>query len=328
MTRATLSAVIPNYNHGHVLEAALRSVLAQSRPADEVLVVDDGSTDDSVATIEKICRKNPVVRLIKCDRNYGLPAALNRGLREANGEYVCFPAADRVALPGYFEMSMAMLERYPQAGLSFGTPAWVDGLQGEFRQAASPKLSEAAYLDPSQVVGLERSSRFLISDGTVIVKRKALLELGGFDPELRWSGCWFAYVAIGFRYGLCYLPTPPLIACKLDRNSYSAAGGRDRQACREIAARVAELLRSSALADVAASFRETGVVSVLAGRAFFITDKSARQFINGAGAGLIVRKELGRLIRAYLPFAAKLVEAYRARHESKRVPAAIAWPNS
>ena len=328
MSRATLSAVVPNYNHGHVLESSLRAILAQSRAADEVLVVDDGSTDNSIEVIEKICRDNSAVRLIRSDRNYGLPAALNRGLKEAKGEYICFPAADRWVLPGYFETSMSMLEKHPQAGLSCGTTAWLDKLGGELRQAARSNMMEPAYLDPLQAATLERSRHFLISDGAVIVKKSALQEIGGFDPVLRWSGCWFAYIAIGFRYGLCYLPDPPVVACERDRNSYSGVGARDREASRQVVARVVECLRSPAFADVAPLFRDTGILSVLSGRTLFLTDRQARRLVNFAGLGLIFRKEAGRVVREYIPFLAPLIEAYRNRFESKRLQAAAPFTNS
>ena len=83
-----LSVVVPNYNHARYLESALRAHLEQTRPPLEVIVVDDASTDDSVAIVERLARDHPRLRLIRLAKNGGVNAAINRGLREARGDYV------------------------------------------------------------------------------------------------------------------------------------------------------------------------------------------------------------------------------------------------
>ena len=325
MSKATLSVVVPNYNDGSTLVGSLEAILAQSRAADEVLVVDDGSTDNSVELVEKICRANPSVRLIKSDRNCGLPAALNRGLKEAGSDYVCFPAADDRVLPGFFEQSMAMLESHPEAGLSCCTSAWRETINDGLWQESRKTIPAPAYLEPEEVARLERSKRFLICDCSVIVKRSALLEIGGFDTALLWSGCWFAYVAIGFRHGLCYLPDRALVAVNRNPTSYSGVGARDEEASRQVARRMLETLRSPEFSDVAPLFRKTGILCAPSGRTMFLTDPGARAFLSLAGFRLIIRKEAGLFLRRRIPLAFAVLAAYRKRYVRRPVQAAAPW---
>src|SRR5437879_10432527 len=95
----TLSVVLPNFNHARLLPRAIRGLLAQERPADEILVVDDGSTDDSLSVIEAIAAVTPSITLLRNETNRGVIPTLARGLRAAQGRYVYFAAADDWVLP-------------------------------------------------------------------------------------------------------------------------------------------------------------------------------------------------------------------------------------
>ena len=80
-----LSVVIPNYNHSAYLRASLEGVLAQARGADEIIVVDDASTDDSFAVASSFLDRHPNFRLVQNSRNLGCVPTLNRGLALARG---------------------------------------------------------------------------------------------------------------------------------------------------------------------------------------------------------------------------------------------------
>src|SRR5207248_9504456 len=99
MNQPQLSVIIPNYNHGQYLPRCFESILKESWQPDEIVVVDDGSTDNSVEVIESYIRRHPQIRLAKNERNQGVLSTLNRGLGlEQPGlttaEYAHFPAAD------------------------------------------------------------------------------------------------------------------------------------------------------------------------------------------------------------------------------------------
>ena len=89
-----LSAVVPNFNHGAVVGEAIRAIAQQVPCADEIIVVDDASTDNSVEVLERLRLNHPALRIIRLEFNRGAIFALNRGLQEARGRYIYFGAAD------------------------------------------------------------------------------------------------------------------------------------------------------------------------------------------------------------------------------------------
>jgi glycosyltransferase involved in cell wall biosynthesis len=108
------SVIIPLYNKAAYIEEAVRSAVDQERPALEIIVVDDGSTDDGPAKVLDI--DLPGVRLIS-QPNGGVAAARNAGIEAAQGDYVCFLDADDCYRPGFLAAIALLAERYPEAGL-------------------------------------------------------------------------------------------------------------------------------------------------------------------------------------------------------------------
>jgi glycosyltransferase involved in cell wall biosynthesis len=97
---------------------ALAALLGQERAADEVVVIDDGSTDDSVAVIERIAAATPAIRMLRNPNNIGVISTLQRGLEAARGKYVYFAASDDWIFPGcFFALALRRLEADPDVGL-------------------------------------------------------------------------------------------------------------------------------------------------------------------------------------------------------------------
>ena len=112
---ARVSVVIPSYQHERFLGAALDSLDAQTRPPDEIVVVDDGSKDGSVALVK--ARLRPGLRLLE-QENRGAHAALNRGIEETTGEIVFLLNSDDRFAPERVEKLASLLEEGPGAGLA------------------------------------------------------------------------------------------------------------------------------------------------------------------------------------------------------------------
>src|SRR4029077_4495411 len=88
-----ISAVLLNYNHARYLRDAVRSLASQNPPPQEIIVIDDASTDDSLAVLSELAKETPCLRVLREDTNRGAIAALNRGLAEARSPYLYFGAA-------------------------------------------------------------------------------------------------------------------------------------------------------------------------------------------------------------------------------------------
>lgn len=207
---ALLSAVIPNYNHARYLPAALDALLAQERPADEILVIDDGSADDSVAVVEAYAARHPAVRLIRNPQNQGVIATLQRGLEAARGRYVYFGAADDQVLPGFFVHALSALARDPSSGLFCADTLIVDGATGRaagWRPAVRPAQHPRSFT-PAEAAALFRRADNFIHTGSAVLRRDLALAKGGFDPRAG-SFCDGLLVRrIAFASGFCYAPWP------------------------------------------------------------------------------------------------------------------------
>src|SRR5258708_30186960 len=110
-----LTTVIPNYSHGHVIGQQLEAVFSQSVAPSRIIILDDGSTDDSVPRIRQLIAGRSNAELVCRTRNAGVIAAMNEGLRLASTEYISFAAAADLRLTGLYEKYHCLVRRYPQA---------------------------------------------------------------------------------------------------------------------------------------------------------------------------------------------------------------------
>ena len=110
-----VTVVIPTYNQASYLREAIDSVLAQTYPAIEVIVVDDGSTDETAAVLRSYGER---IRAIH-QENHGAAHALNRGIREATGEFVCWLSSDDAFLPDKVALQVDAFAADPGLGLCF-----------------------------------------------------------------------------------------------------------------------------------------------------------------------------------------------------------------
>lgn len=123
-----VSVIIPTYNRVELLRRAVESVLAQTRPADEILIVDDGSTDGT----REMCRDLPAVVRYIHQENAGVSAARNRGIREASGVCLAFLDSDDEWRPEKLEVQLALHRVHPEIGWSITNCEVID-LQGRVR---------------------------------------------------------------------------------------------------------------------------------------------------------------------------------------------------
>lgn len=122
---ATVSVVIPCYNYGRYLPQAVASALDQDRVSVDVIVVDDASTDDSLAVARSLLDDR--VRVVAQPQNSGPVATFNRGLAEARGEFLVRLDADDMLTPGSLARSVALAQRHPSVGLVYGHPLHFSG---------------------------------------------------------------------------------------------------------------------------------------------------------------------------------------------------------
>jgi glycosyltransferase involved in cell wall biosynthesis len=189
----TVGVVITTYNHARFLKQALESVFAQTRPADDVVVIDDGSTDDPAAVTAGFA----TARLIRQD-NRGLAAARNVGLAALNTDYVVFLDADDRLEPHAIAAGLACFGRAPESGFVYGGHRYIDGDGREIGERFEPP-------GKSPYVQLLRGN-FVGMHATVMYRRDRLLAAGAFDEQLRRCEDYDVYLRMAHLYPVAGYP--------------------------------------------------------------------------------------------------------------------------
>ena len=192
------SVVIPLYNKRQEIESTIRSVLAQTLPAHEIIVVDDGSTDGSGDIVEAINSKS--VKLIR-QKNAGECAARNRGIAEATGDYIALLDADDSYLPGFLEHVASMIDRWPGCG-AYATGFYVTTQTGDF-PGRTPEC-EGIIEDFFRIC----MTRFVCTASSVVLPRTVLDTVGGFPDGMALGGDQFMWIKIASKFPICFSPKP------------------------------------------------------------------------------------------------------------------------
>jgi glycosyltransferase involved in cell wall biosynthesis len=174
-----VSVIIPAYNAGKSIGRALASVVAQSYTEIEIIVVDDGSTDDTVAVVESFALRDRRIRLVR-QANRGVAAARNRGLAEGRSDYIAPLDADDIWLPENLTRQVGALEAAgPATPFSFARSFRIDEhdrLMPGWRRRKRPP--------PSDYIGLLRNN-WVGCGSAAVFRRDAVLSVGGYDESLR-----------------------------------------------------------------------------------------------------------------------------------------------
>lgn len=197
-----VSVVIPTYNRAHLIRRAVASALAQTHGELEILVVDDGSQDETAAIVAAI--GDPRVHFIQRERNGGASACRNTGIARATGDFVAFLDSDDEWLPTLVEHQLAVLaNRGPAYGIVYGGRIEVDGPGKETSSAVGKDL-------PGGLAAIE--DLFIaarITPSNLIVRRSVFERVGVLDDDLA-SGEFYGLLirALERQIGMAFDPAP------------------------------------------------------------------------------------------------------------------------
>jgi glycosyltransferase involved in cell wall biosynthesis len=202
----TIALVVPNHNHGRYLPECLSSIAKQTRQPDEVLIIDDGSSDDSVAVISRFLEGRTTWRLIKHPERRGVVKRLNEGLAEVKSTWVTLFGADDFLNPKYVELTGQMAAQYPAAGLVCGCVEIFGSSGGrKIRPPILPRTT-GGYVSPEGFRGLLRIGDNYFVGAATLYRRQAFVEIGGLDEQLGSICDSFAARQIAARYGFGFIP--------------------------------------------------------------------------------------------------------------------------
>jgi glycosyltransferase involved in cell wall biosynthesis len=194
------SVVLPAYNVAPYVEQAVESVLAQTYPNFELIIVDDASSDGTAQILSRY-RSHPKVRLYRNPANLGMAANWNAGLRQARGEFIAKLDADDLYAPNFLEEVVPVFQKYPSLGLVFSAAHLIhsDGrVTREKRFFRSRVYPGQEFLDK-----LLRAC--VIRSPTVCVRRECYDRLGYFLPSLSIHADWEMWVRIASHYDAGYV---------------------------------------------------------------------------------------------------------------------------
>lgn len=189
-----VSVIIPTYNQPEFLVEAVDSVLAQTYPHVEVIVVDDGSRDHTAQVVAD--RYGERVRYIY-QENAGTAAARNTGIEAATGELIALLDHDDRWLPQKLERQVPYFANHPEAGLVFTGGRSFDGRDGR----TLSEFETAATLDFHDLL-----EWCYIVCATTMFPKRVVEEVGGFDAKLRGSDDWDMWIRISARYKVIGCP--------------------------------------------------------------------------------------------------------------------------
>ncbi len=189
-----VSVVIATYNMGHYLPEAVNSVLRQTWSNLEIVIIDDGSTDDTAHQIAPLATDEKV-HYIRTE-NKGQPQAKNRGLHEAQGEFIAFCDADDLWSPRKLELQMREFEN-PKVGVVYSEVSYIDQ-EGDHIDKAQPYERHSGTVTEHLVI------KNFVPFGTAVIRRACIDKNGPFDETLPMGIDWDLWLRYSvdweFRY--------------------------------------------------------------------------------------------------------------------------------
>ena len=210
----TVSVIIPTYNRANLVDKAIKSVLSQTYQDFEIIVIDDGSTDNT----EEIIRgfKDKRVKYIKkYKKNRGISATRNIGIKVARGKYIASLDSDDEWLPDKLDKQIKILQDGPpELGVVYSNSCYIDESGKNMNKLPKPKKLEG-YIYEDLLGG-----NYVGTPSTVLIRKECFQQVGLFDDLLNAQADWDMWIRIAKYYRFALIKTP-LVRYRLHSNQLS-----------------------------------------------------------------------------------------------------------
>lgn len=211
-----VSVIIPTYNRGWIIKEAIDSVLAQDFKDFELIVVDDGSTDNTLEILNSFQYDIKVLR----QSNHGVSAARNRGIAAASGHFIAFLDSDDLWLPRKLARQVDFFNSNPDAYICQTEEIWVRN-----NVRVNPKKR---HKKPWGMIFEPSLALCLVSPSAVMIRRSLFEKVGGFDETLPACEDYDLWLRISCRYPVYLIETPLIIKRGGHNDQLSASFGLDK----------------------------------------------------------------------------------------------------
>ena len=218
-----VSIITASYNYEKYIEETIQSVIRQTYSDWELIIVDDGSTDNSLETIKKFCNIDKRIKLYTHgnNENKGLKQTLLLGISKAQSDWIVFLESDDLLEPSYLEKKVKIAEQYPDVGLIFndvflfGDKSRVEFSQKPFKKNHNKLISKTF---PRNIFKELNTDNRILTFSTVMVKKSILLS-EYFNTPIDKLLDWWLYVHIAYKNNVYYIPEK-LTKWRLHKGSY------------------------------------------------------------------------------------------------------------
>lgn len=256
-----LSIIIPCYNYARYLTAAVDSVLKQDYPDYELILIDDGSSDESWQIMQAYASKDPHVRIHKNETNLGIFKSNDLGSKLAQGKYLHFFSADDLYHPKCLSKVMQLFHENPYLGLVCTDIGYFhDNSQTLTEKKLLDACRKPRVFSKNEIIPLFQTTRFWIPGLTCIVNREILKKYGHLDPHLENISDWFCFHKIALFEGVGYIPET-LISMRLHDATYTSRVKRDKKRRRATYRYLLKHLSESK--EVSDKFKKSGLLAFI-----------------------------------------------------------------
>ncbi len=203
MSLSRVTVICLCYNQERFVKEAISSVLAQTYPDIQLIVIDDASSDGSVQVIESCVELHPEIKFVKLPTNSGNCKAFNRGLTYAEGDFVIDLAADDMLLPARVAKGVeALAKAGDRFGVNFTDAEWISE-EGTHLRLQSDRFPHVSI--PQGNIYQDLVERFFICSPTMMFRREVIETLGGYDEDLAYEDFDF-WIRSSRDFHYCYTP--------------------------------------------------------------------------------------------------------------------------
>jgi glycosyltransferase involved in cell wall biosynthesis len=219
MRRPKISIVIPAYNAESTIIETIESVQKQTFSDFEIIIIDDGSTDNTVEVIKNIHDRR--IQVISYEHR-GVSAARNQGISYANGELIAFLDADDLWTPDKLELQLAALEKYPEAGVAY---SWTYFM---YQQGKVIKPGHPVYFKGDVYANL-LVENFLAHGSNPLIRRQVIDCIGEYDLGLTHSEDWDFYIRLASHCDFALVPKHQIFYRQSSGSTTSKIDGIEKQ---------------------------------------------------------------------------------------------------
>lgn len=219
--------ILPTYNRAHSIRKSIESILRQTYPYWELLVIDDGSEDHTEEIVDKIVSSDSRVHYYRQSKNRGVAAARNEGIRQAQHEYIAFQDSDDIWKEDKLDKQMRVFDEQPQVGMVYCA------YKGVRQDGVTVQVPDSSIAIENLQGNLYRQllQRNVIGGPTVVMRKECIDKVGAFDETLTCLEDWELFLRIAESYEIGYVKECLLIANINEGGVSSRVGGYFQARC-------------------------------------------------------------------------------------------------